>query len=736
MPTPPRLPAARRRDVLLAGAACLLGAAAVAQAPPIAQPTATPPPIAAWRAPTLQVAGAEQPVRLASLQVDVEVAGGAAETRVQMVFFNPNSRVLEGKLQFPLAPGQVVSGFALDVDGRLRAAVPVEKVRAQQVFEDISRRRVDPGLLQTTIGNNYELRIYPLLPGKTRTVELRIVEPAAGRLQVPLALRRSRRVAGAVAARARGADRARARRRRRAGAALRAGERRRLHRPRRRSATSCCRRRRWRCACRRAAAPRRSPPRSAATAAATSRSSCPSCSGRRRARCRIACRSSGMRRGRARIARSTASSRCSTPTSRPRATPASAWFASPTRRRRRCASRSAAATGRALRKSLESTVYDGASNLGAVRHDGVSAEALWFSDGLANYGAPWRLAFPVPVYAISSAASGDPAALLALADASGGRSIDLATATRQGAADALLRRGTDVAAVSAVGAGELVVQSQSAASGRLVVAGVMSAADAEVTVRLRDASGAHDDAGGDGSRRPQSVAPRRRPVGAADARVARRRGANEQGPHPRARQALRPGDARDVADRPRAGRRLRAPRDRAAGRAARRLRPGRRGRGQAPRRRRSGAGGPGREPVRGARRVVEPRLPEGRPAGAAAGRQVAAVGERVGRAGRAARDAAPAQQRRSRRRQGSRARRGASADGGGRADAVRIRGRRQQRFARPGQEGRGQRRAARRRRSRSRSRRRRTRAKRSSGCRRRGPRTGSASTSTSAAPTR
>ena len=154
-----------------------------ARSPP---PPVVAPPVVAWRAPMLQVQGAEQPVRLASLQVDVEVAGGAAETRVQMVFFNPNHRVLEGKLQFPLAPGQVVSGFALDVDGRLRAAVPVEKARAQQVFEDIARRRVDPGLLQTTIGNNYELRVYPLLPGKTRTVELRIVEPAAGRLQVPL----------------------------------------------------------------------------------------------------------------------------------------------------------------------------------------------------------------------------------------------------------------------------------------------------------------------------------------------------------------------------------------------------------------------------------------------------------------------------------------------------------------------------------------------------------------------
>ncbi|MDQ6639808.1 MAG: hypothetical protein M3Z15_09130, partial [Pseudomonadota bacterium] len=177
--------AAHRHARAAIGAACMTGALALAQsAPPIAAPAT--PPIATWRAPTLQVQGAEQPVRLASLQVDVEVAGGAAETRVQMVFFNPNNRILEGKLEFPLAPGQVVSGFALDVDGRLRPAVPVEKARAQQVFEDISRRRVDPGLLQTTLGNNYELRIYPLLPGKTRTVELRIVEPASSRLQVPL----------------------------------------------------------------------------------------------------------------------------------------------------------------------------------------------------------------------------------------------------------------------------------------------------------------------------------------------------------------------------------------------------------------------------------------------------------------------------------------------------------------------------------------------------------------------
>ena len=484
--------AARRHARAVVGAACMTGAVAFAQlAPPIAAPApvSVTPPVSAWRAPVLQVQGAEQPVRLASLQVDVEVAGGAAETRVQMVFFNPNARVLEGRLQFPLAPGQVVSGFALDVDGRLRAAVPVEKARAQQVFEDIARRRVDPGLLQTTIGNNYELRVYPLLPGKTRTVELRIVEPAAGRLQVPLgyadrvdALAVSLRVPGAAAApELIGASAL--------GPALRARRERRLRRP-------------------------HDPPRHGTAegadraAPAAARPGAPAIATEERdgqsyftLELPVAQRSAARPLPhRVQIVWDASGSSVHRQIDRELAL-LDAYFAA-VRDTSVSLVRVAdvAATPirfdvrggdwTALRKALEATVYDGASNLGAVRHDGVSAEALWFSDGLANYGAPWRLAFPVPVYAISSAASGDPAALQALADATGGRSIDLATATRQAAADALLRRGGEVAGISALGARELVVQSQSAAAGRLVVAGVLTAAEAEVTVRVRDASGA------------------------------------------------------------------------------------------------------------------------------------------------------------------------------------------------------------------------------------------------------
>jgi Ca-activated chloride channel family protein len=112
------------------------------------------------------------PIELQKLSIRGAVSGSMADTTVTMVFYNPNSRVLEGNLQFPLAEGQQVTAFGLDIDGQMRPAVPVEKERGRQVFEEIVRRGVDPALLELTQGNNFKLRVYPIAAHGTRTVEL------------------------------------------------------------------------------------------------------------------------------------------------------------------------------------------------------------------------------------------------------------------------------------------------------------------------------------------------------------------------------------------------------------------------------------------------------------------------------------------------------------------------------------------------------------------------------------
>ena len=114
-------------------------------------------------APTLVRIGGDmqglQPIRVESARVDVDVAGRLARTTVTLTLRNPNSRLLEGTLEFPLADGQQVTGFALDVDGALRDAVPVPKEKARETFEAIERRGVDPGLLEQTSGNHFRMRV-------------------------------------------------------------------------------------------------------------------------------------------------------------------------------------------------------------------------------------------------------------------------------------------------------------------------------------------------------------------------------------------------------------------------------------------------------------------------------------------------------------------------------------------------------------------------------------------------
>lgn len=155
----------------------IAGAASEERPAPVQVPApVTPPPPGLFQ---LSVPGAEQPVRLKSVAVRSEIRGGFAETTLDMIFYNPNNRVLEGELQFPLLDNQSISGLALDIQGEMREGVPVNKARGQQVFEDVIRRKVDPALLQATQGNNYKLRLYPIPAQGVRRAQVRVLERLA-----------------------------------------------------------------------------------------------------------------------------------------------------------------------------------------------------------------------------------------------------------------------------------------------------------------------------------------------------------------------------------------------------------------------------------------------------------------------------------------------------------------------------------------------------------------------------
>lgn len=110
------------------------------------------------------------PIYAQQVEVKSLVVGGLASTRFEIVFYNPNDRVLEGTFTLPLAPGWQLGKFELDINGQLRAAVPVPKSTGRKAFNAVKRRGVDPALVEQRAENLFTARVYPFAAQGTRRV--------------------------------------------------------------------------------------------------------------------------------------------------------------------------------------------------------------------------------------------------------------------------------------------------------------------------------------------------------------------------------------------------------------------------------------------------------------------------------------------------------------------------------------------------------------------------------------
>ncbi len=127
--------------------------------------------LAQAQVPTLRIADKDSnKVILKTLFVKVKVVANIAITTMEIEFCNNSKRDLEGELTFPLPDGVAINRFALDINGSMREAVPVEKEKGQIVFENTIRKRIDPALLEKLEGNSFKTRIYPLPAGGCRRI--------------------------------------------------------------------------------------------------------------------------------------------------------------------------------------------------------------------------------------------------------------------------------------------------------------------------------------------------------------------------------------------------------------------------------------------------------------------------------------------------------------------------------------------------------------------------------------
>lgn len=105
-------------------------------------------------------------------RVDVKIEGQVALTKVEMLFVNSSSIMLEGTYLFPLPEEAAISSLVMYADGQKMVGEIMEKEKARQVYDSIVRQRRDPALLQYTGSRAVELRVFPLPPKGERKIQI------------------------------------------------------------------------------------------------------------------------------------------------------------------------------------------------------------------------------------------------------------------------------------------------------------------------------------------------------------------------------------------------------------------------------------------------------------------------------------------------------------------------------------------------------------------------------------
>jgi hypothetical protein len=152
--------------LLLATVICLLLAAAPQEQK--APPRSNVPPRAVDRAaepPTPPITFADpdgQELILEDLQARTAIQGMLSLTELDFRFRNPKNRRIEGRFTCTLPPNAAISRFAKDVNGQLMEGEVVERLRANQVYEQFLHQMRDPALLEQDQGNRFSARIFPI----------------------------------------------------------------------------------------------------------------------------------------------------------------------------------------------------------------------------------------------------------------------------------------------------------------------------------------------------------------------------------------------------------------------------------------------------------------------------------------------------------------------------------------------------------------------------------------------
>jgi Ca-activated chloride channel homolog len=116
------------------------------------------------------------PLEVVFHNVEVDIVGQRATTRVAQEFFNPNAANLEGDYIFPIPKGAHLDKFTMRIGDKEMEAELLDAGKARAIYEDIVRRQKDPALLEYTGRPAFRVRIFPFEGRSRKKITLEYTE--------------------------------------------------------------------------------------------------------------------------------------------------------------------------------------------------------------------------------------------------------------------------------------------------------------------------------------------------------------------------------------------------------------------------------------------------------------------------------------------------------------------------------------------------------------------------------
>lgn len=111
-------------------------------------------------------------LNIKSVKITTRIDAQVATTRVEQVFENESPYRLEGSYFFPIPESASISDFAIyDGDKRMAGEI-LEKTKARQIYNEIVRKQIDPGLLEYAGKDLFQASVFPIEPRSTKKIDL------------------------------------------------------------------------------------------------------------------------------------------------------------------------------------------------------------------------------------------------------------------------------------------------------------------------------------------------------------------------------------------------------------------------------------------------------------------------------------------------------------------------------------------------------------------------------------